>query len=356
LSRFSSSAGLRAWLAVLLAPGIGSRTFNVLLQHQETPEAILAESAESLAAIGLRPASVAGLKQPDWARIDADIAWLDQPGHHCLTVYDPAYPAQLKTIPDPPMMLFVRGNPAVLAMPQIAMVGSRNPSPGGVQLARDFARELSKVPLGVTSGLALGIDAASHLGALDGGGVTVAVVGTGVDQVYPARHSDLAAAIVAKGGAMVSEFPLQTAPQANHFPRRNRIISGLSAGTLVVEAALRSGSLITARLALEQGREVFAIPGSIQNPLSRGCNALIKQGAKLVEEVADILEELQLPAPAVSPVFSEAERGGGLDPDCRALLKCVAYDPTSVDTLIAATGSTPEAVSSRLLIDRKSVV
>ena len=196
--------------------------------------------------------------------------------------------------------------------------------------------------------MAIGIDAAAHRGALDGGGVTLAVAGTGLDQVYPARHRDLAAAIVNSGGALVSEFPTETPPRATNFPRRNRIISGLSAGTLVVEAALRSGSLITARMALEQGREVFAVPGSIHNPMARGCNCLIKQGAKLVETLDDILEEFGWPG---APTWQPAAVSGEESPDaeCVGLLKYIAYDPTSVDTLVAATGSTPDAISAMLL-------
>jgi DNA processing protein len=209
---------------------------------------------------------------------------------------------------------------------------------------------LVEAGLAVTSGLALGIDAAAHWGAVEGGGLTVAVAGTGLDQTYPRSHQKLAEAILAHGGALVSEFPTGTPPQASNFPRRNRIISGLSLGVLVVEAALRSGSLITARMALEQGREVFAIPGSINDPLARGCNSLIKQGAKLVETVEDILDEFSLARIPQNLETTRQSTGGELDPESSALLKYIAYAPTSVDTLVAATGNTPEAIASLLLV------
>ena len=208
--------------------------------------------------------------------------WLSQPGNHVVHFQDAAYPALLKQIADPPPLLFVRGDRDYLAQPQLAIVGSRNPTHTGRALAREFAAHLASFGLTITSGLASGIDGAAHQGAIEAGGTTLAVTGTGLDRVYPARHRDLAHR-VAENGALVTEFPPGTAPLAANFPRRNRLISGLSLGTLVVEAALRSGSLITARSALEQGREVFAIPGSIHNPLARGCHALIRDGAKLVE-------------------------------------------------------------------------
>jgi DNA processing protein len=228
------------------------------------------------------------------------------------------------------------------------VVGSRNPTPQGQKLAHDFASALARAGCAITSGMAIGIDAAAHRGALHGEGVTLAVAGTGLDQVYPIRHHELAAAIIASGGALVSEFPTVTPPQATNFPRRNRILSGLSLGTLVVEAALRSGSLITARMAMEQGREVFAIPGSIHNPLARGCNALIKQGAKLVESLSDIFDELRWEAipPQAETIWGKADRPAA---ECLELLKHIAYDPTSVDTLVAATGNTPDVISSMLL-------
>jgi len=237
---------------------------------------------------------------------------MDEPdpiqARHILTLHDPAYPALLKEIADPPPLLFVRGDPAVLSRPQLGIVGSRNPTPGGRSLAEDFARSLSRCGLVVTSGMALGIDAAGHRGALRGGGTTLAVAGTGPDRIYPARHRDLARAIVEQG-AIISEFAPGTPALPSNFPRRNRIISGLSLGVLVVEAACRSGSLITARLAAEQGREVFALPGSIHNPLARGCHHLIRQGAKLVEDIEDIVEELGPLAAVISHRSGDGEAG-----------------------------------------------
>ncbi len=247
----------------------------------------------------------------------------------------------------------MHGDPAHLCQPQLAIVGSRNPSPAGLSNARNFAAYLAGAGIAITSGLAVGIDGAAHEGALRQGS-TIAVTGTGLDRVYPAGHRDLAHKI-AKNGVLVSEFPPGTAPRPENFPRRNRIISGLSVGTLVVEAALQSGSLITARLAVEQDREVFAIPGSIHNPQARGCHALIRQGAKLVETGRDIVDELssllgtmEIPAPACTP--ESKNTGFQLDPDYHKLLDSMGYDPISADALIATTGLTPEAVSSMLLL------
>ncbi len=311
---------------------------------------VFSESAASLARLGLGRETLEWLKKPDWKTVENDLRWLEFDGHHCLDENNPDYPLMLAEIPDPPPLLFVRGNVSTLAGKQIAMVGSRNPSPIGEKLAHDFSYALVETGFTVTSGLALGIDASAHQGALNGEGITVAVAGTGLDQVYPRRHVGLAEAIVDKGGALVSEFPTITPPQAANFPRRNRIISGLSLGVLVVEAAVRSGSLITARMALEQGREVFALPGSVNNPLARGCNALIKQGAKLVETVDDILDEFdmsRLPSKSKAQLQVPTEE---TDDECHRLLKYIAYAPTSVDTLVAATGNTPEVIASLLLL------
>ena len=247
-------------------------------------------------------------------------------------------------------MLFARGDVALLQNPQLAIVGSRNPSVVGRETAQEFARTLAASGMTITSGLALGIDAASHQGALDGGGQTVAVFGTGLDRVYPAKNRALAHAIVEAGGVLLSEYPPGTEPLPGNFPRRNRIISGLSLGTLVVEAALRSGSLITARYAVEQGREVFAIPGSIHNPLARGCHQLIRQGAKLVEGARDILEEL---APQLNAILAEPEPpepSTGPDGEHRMLLACMGDGTSSVDQLVERSGLTADAVSSMLLL------
>ncbi|MFO7602740.1 MAG: DNA-processing protein DprA, partial [Gammaproteobacteria bacterium] len=283
--------------------------------------------------------------------IAPDLEWLQQPAAHIIGLNDPTYPALLKEIPDPPALLFVYGDPAVLNLPQLAMVGSRNPSPMGAETARDFAGHLAGWGLGITSGLAQGIDAASHAGALDAGGVTIAVTGTGLDRVYPAQHRDLAHRI-AEQGALVSEFPAGTPPLTPNFPRRNRIISGLCMGTLVVEAAVQSGSLITARQALEQGREVFAVPGSIHNPQSRGCHSLIRQGAKLVEMAQDIFEELGGFMPVTGADAAAAEPGSdfALDEEYHKVLASVGHEPASVDSVVLRSGLTAEAVCSMLLV------
>jgi DNA processing protein len=311
-----------------------------------------------LRARGLAAATLDYFKSPDWRAVEADGKWASEPGHLVLTLSDAGYPAPLKEISDPPPLLFVQGEPAWLSSSQLAVVGSRNPTPAGEQTAFAFSKALVEQGLCITSGLALGIDAAAHEGALEGGGATVAVAATGLDRVYPRRHAALAEKI-AQAGAIVSEFPLGTPPIAQNFPRRNRIISGLSLGTLVVEAALQSGSIISARHALEQGREVFAIPGSIHNPLARGCHALIRQGAKLVETVEDILEEIRFARPlsktASSPVKADLSASGmvpveRLDDEYRRLLECLGFDATSVDTLVDRSGLTADVVSSMLLI------
>lgn len=328
-------------------PGVGCRTFLKILESH-TPEQLFAESSSGLAALGLKSAIIQSIKNPDWTAIDYDQAWLEQENSHAITLHDANYPGQLKEIADPPPILFVCGNPGLLSLAQIAMVGSRNPSVSGLETARDFARTLSRHGFVITSGLALGIDAASHRGALDTHGYTIAVAGTGLDRVYPARHKDLATEIV-KTGAIISEFPPGTTAKADHFPRRNRIISGLCQGLLVVEAAKQSGSLITARMALEQNREVFAIPGSIHNPLARGCNALIREGAKLVETTQDILEELcQYNQPDDNSIPQPVQTR--LDLEQQTLLNLVTFSPTSIDTLVENTGQSVEVISSMLLV------
>jgi DNA processing protein len=269
-----------------------------------------------------------------------------------LACTDPAYPPLLRQINDPPMVLFVRGEVNLLTQPLLAMVGSRNPSIEGKRNAEEFAAYLARCGLGIVSGMAMGIDAASHRGALKSGGATIAVWGTGLDKPYPPSHRDLAEEI-AQRGLLVSEFPPGTPPLPYNFPRRNRIISGLCVGTLVVEAAQTSGSLITARLASEQGREVFAIPGSIHNPLAHGCHRLIREGAKLVESAGDILEELAPllklePANAVDALPMAADTTD--DPEYRLLLNSMDHAPTSIDSLVERTGLTPDVVSSMLLM------
>ncbi|HEX5339521.1 MAG TPA: DNA-processing protein DprA [Gammaproteobacteria bacterium] len=301
----------------------------------------------------MNAATHAALRHPDWTTADQDQAWLDNAGAAILPFTDPAFPALLRDIPGAPALLYLRGNIGLLDSPQLAMVGSRNPSGEGRRNAEEFAAYLARCGLTITSGMALGIDGASHRGALKVGGATIAVWGAGLDKPYPPRHRELAEEIAANG-LLVSEFPPGTPPLPAHFPRRNRIISGLAVGTLVVEAAKASGSLITARLAGEQGREVFAIPGSIHNPMARGCHQLIRQGAKLVESAGDILEELapllrlELPLAAAADSVSPAAEAD--DPDYRLLLNSMAFAPTSVDTLVERTGLTPDVVSSMLLM------
>ena len=338
------------WLALLRAPGIGPVTYRSLLSRYDTPRAVLAADRQERASWGVSAATLAYLENPAWDAVQADMEWLEQPGNEAITLHDPAYPALLREISDPPPVLFIRGNKEILGNPQIAMVGSRNPTAGGRQNARQFARELAAAGWTITSGLALGIDAESHRGALEAGGITIAVAGTGLDRVYPASHKELAHQI-ARQGALVSEFPPGTGPKPEHFPRRNRIISGLSLGTLVVEAALRSGSLITARHAAEQGREVFVLPGSIHNPLSRGCHALIRQGAKLIENIPDILEEF---GPLLPPVDATAPAAPAEiatpDHEQRRVLECIGFEPTTIDAVVERSGLTAERVSSILLV------
>ena len=348
-----SDTEITDWLTLYHAPGVGAITFLRLIDQFGDVREILRASVDRLNACGLPQQAVAFLKHPDLQLIKRDLVWLDQPRNRLLTCHDPAYPALLLQTPGPPPLLYLHGNAAVLTTAQLAMVGSRNPTPSGYDTAREFARYLALAGLTITSGLALGIDAASHHGALEAGRPTIAVMGTGLDRVYPARNRDLAHQI-AESGALVSEFPVGTPPRPENFPRRNRIISGLSLGTLVVEAATRSGSLISARCAAEQGREVFAIPGSIHNPLSRGCHALIRQGAKLVETAQDIIDELGALAAVAAPANTHdqtvgEEHSSELEADYVQLLEYMGYNPTSIDMLVETSGLTPAAVSSMLL-------
>ncbi len=330
------------WLALMLIPGVGSETCRRLLSEFGLPEQIFAASEAQLSRVVGTPIARQIAAGPEQFDLDASLDWLEQPGNHLLTLADPDYPPLLLETADPPPCLFAKGRIELLSRPSLAIVGSRSATPQGARDAEAFAEALSNAGLCIVSGLALGIDAAAHRGALRGRGSTIAVVGTGLDIVYPARNRELAHQI-AQQGCLVSEFPLGTPSKAQNFPRRNRIISGLSQGVLVVEAAQQSGSLITARLAGEQGREVFAIPGSIHAPLSKGCHRLIKQGAKLVESAKDILEELGLPA-----TIAAAPAVGG-SPGHDHILKCLVNGPSGVDTLVAHTGLTVQEVSSILL-------
>ncbi|MDD3517376.1 MAG: DNA-processing protein DprA [Chromatiales bacterium] len=342
-----------AWLRLWHAPGVGPATFARLLERFPDPLAALQAPVARLREAGLGDEALRALDDPMPAGVATDLDWAEGERHHLLTLDDPRYPPQLAAIDSAPPVLYVTGDADLLSLPQLAIVGSRHATPGGLDHAREFARYLAGSGLVITSGLALGIDGAAHRGALEGGGRSIAVVATGPDRVYPARHRGLAHELV-REGAIVGEFPLGTPVRADQFPRRNRIISGLSLGVLVVEAAQTSGSLITARLAAEQGREVFAIPGSIQNPMARGCHRLIRQGAKLVETAADIVEELGalagfLSEPgAVRPASPAAAQE--MDADHQKLLAAMGYDPVTVDRLVERSGLTPEVVSSILLI------
>jgi DNA processing protein len=345
---------LKYWLALLRSPRIGPVSFSKLLQQFDQLEQVFSSPANQLRMCGLETASIDAILNPDWQGVDTDLEWLQQQDHHYIvTLRDPGYPQMLRESPAAPPLLFVMGHPQILNETQIAMVGSRNPTADGKQTALEFARHLSAAGLVITSGLAIGIDGICHQGALDADGITIAVTGTGLDRIYPARNRDLAHAITDKG-AIISEFPIGTPARPENFPRRNRIISALSIGTLVVEAAIRSGSLITARHAMEQGREVFAIPGSIHNPLARGCHHLIQQGAKLVETAEDILSELWLQRPvaedALQALNYKEEIEAVEDPDYQTVLTEMGFSPVPVDEIVLRTGLTAEEVSSMMLI------
>jgi DNA processing protein len=336
-------AELAAWLRLTLVPGLGGQGLRKLLGEFGLPSQVLGAGRGALATSVGDALAQRILADEGAAAVDAALAWAAAPGHSIVTLADAAYPQQLLEIPDPPALLYVIGDAGLATRRGLAIVGSRNATPQGTADAERFARAFSAAGLTIASGLALGIDAAAHRGALDGPGATVAVLGCGDDVVYPQRNASLYRAI-AERGALVAEFPLGSPPVAANFPRRNRLISGLARGVLVVEAALASGSLITARLAAEQGREVFAMPGSIHSPLSKGCHALIKQGAKLVESAQDVLDELGLPAPAQAsaPAPAQAEKP-------HALLAHLGRDPCNVDTLCQRSGLTPDIVSAMLL-------
>ncbi len=340
------------WLALARVTGLGPVQCRTLLDRYDAPRQLFAEApTDPWTRRLLSPAVLTAIARPDWAAVEQDLAWLSRPGHDLLTLHDPRYPALLKQIHQAPLLLYVDGDPAAPGRPQLAIVGSRNPTAAGCDTAHDFAGALIRSGLVITSGLAIGIDGAAHAGALDADGKTVAVAGTGLDRVYPARHEALAGRIRAQG-ALVSEFPPGSPLTPGAFPRRNRIISGLSLGTLVVEANPRSGSLITARAALEQGREVFAIPGSIHNPCARGCHLLIRQGAKLVECTRDILEELE---PLAGAALEMEEGAADATPHTPPLEKAagildqVDFAPTTIDTLIERTGYPAERLYTVLL-------
>ncbi len=348
---------VRHWLTLTLTPGLGTGNLELLLDHFGSAAGILAARPKEWHALGLNEKLCAALSNPDADPIAGQLAacerWLDDPGHHFVHWEDPRFPELLRVTGQAPAGLFVTGNPDLLCLPQLAIVGSRSATPGGLDSARQFAGHLAQAGLTITSGLAKGIDAAAHQGALDADGSTIAVCGTGPDIIYPAGNENLAQRI-ASAGALVTEFPPGTPARRHQFPRRNRLISGLALGTLVVEAGTRSGSLITARYSGEQGREIFAIPGSIHSPLSKGCHQLIRQGAKLVETASDIIEELGALAGALNSTSVSAnakeQRVDKPDPDYIKLLDNMGFDPITMDQLGERSGLTAEQLSSMLLI------
>ena len=344
------------WLCLLAADSGRQRCWRELLAAHDGIANIVTLPRAKLEAAGVDAETIDRLAAPDGERIEQWQRWLDRPGHGLITIDDPAYPERLAAIADAPLALWVHGaDGRLLDLPQLAIVGSRNPTRGGTQTATAFARYFSEHGLVITSGMAQGIDTASHVGALDGRSGTIAVLGCGIDHVYPRANSALAERIVANG-LLVSEYAPGTLPRPFHFPRRNRIIAAMSLGTLVVEAARQSGSLITARYASEFGREVFAIPGSIHNPLAKGCHALIRDGAKLVDDAADVLLEL---APQLSANEWEAtnvtasthcDTSLTKQPQYVALLEALAFEPTQIATLAQGVGLTTGEVSSMLLV------
>jgi len=340
-------ASLAAWLRLSLIPGIGPENQRALLTAFGLPEAVFASSRPALAGVIGERLAAALCDTDNRAKVEAALQWRAVPGNAIVTLADPEYPAALLHTADPPSLLYVKGRVELLARPSLAIVGSRNPTAQGLANAEAFAKVLSQSGLAVVSGLALGIDAAAHRGGLAGEGGTIAFIGTGADRIYPARNAELARQI-AEQGVIVSEFPLGMPPVQHNFPRRNRLIAGIARGVLVVEAAQQSGSLITARLAAELGREVFAIPGSIHSPLSKGCHQLIKQGAKLVDDAADILAELAWGRPAAS-VANEPVSAEGLPDSAVLVLQAMGFDPVDMDTLCARSNLTPEVLFDILL-------
>lgn len=390
-TRRAAATNYENWLIALRAPGLGGAQILELTGEFGGIDRLVGASRKALRGAGLSDDALAALKDPDFALLRTDLEWLDQPDHYLLTRDSDRFPPLLRDIPNPPAALFVAGEPDVLWRPQIAVIGSRNPTAGGKDNARAFAGELARRGLVITSGMAAGIDSIAHEAALDAGGTTVAVMGTGLDLVYPPAGKALAERIRGEG-AVVSEFPPGTRARRAHFPARNRIISGLSLGVLVIEAGLRSGTLITARLSGGQGREVFALPGSIHNPLAKGCHRLIRDGARLVESVAEVIEDLtplagqladrlrselaaaeqaQRQGPCTAQVSGRASArqsgaagacgSGSLeldpigpqleqDPEYRQLWSCLGYDPKPVDAIVEQSGLTARAVSAMLLM------
>lgn len=385
---------IRYWLALYTVPRCGLSTISVLLKKFTTPKEILLSSYEALLNAGANPVLARNLQKPDWDTVEFCLRWIEQPRQHILYWNNFFYPSLLREISSPPLILFIKGELSLLQQQALAIVGARNPTHTGLEIAQQLANELSELGFVIISGLAKGIDGAAHRGALLNKGLTMAVMGSGLEHIYPVSHQTLAMDILEKGGMLISEFFPLTPPKAEYFPRRNRIISGMSLGVIVVEATLRSGSLITARYALEQNREVFAIPGSIRNPLSQGCHALLKDGATLVENYEDIMNGLSfLPGlrkwtnKAVSanssyeaedhiakkkykiPLFSNQDNNPGLglssgnpqskpiqqkkdltrlDSEDRKLVECLGFEMTNIDILMARTGLTIDKLLARL--------
>ncbi|CAG4883993.1 Rossmann fold nucleotide-binding protein Smf possibly involved in DNA uptake [Georgfuchsia toluolica] len=339
-----NAAELAGWLRLTAVPGIGGESQRKLLKAFGLPPAIFSASVSELATVVGYELAQQLLHHDASADIEAGLAWANQSGNRIVTLADAAYPRALLDQPDPPVLLYAKGRIELLNCSALAIVGSRNATRQGEANAEAFAEALAAAGITIVSGLALGIDAAAHRGALKSVASTIAVIGTGPDRIYPARNQDLAR-LLAERGLIISEFPVGTPPLANNFPRRNRIIAGLGLGCLVVEAAQRSGSLITARLAADAGREVFAIPGSIHSPLSRGCHALIRQGAKLVESAQDILEELRWETELSSSNSIDSTDNPG-EP---VLLGLLGHDPCTVDVLIERSGLTADNILAMLM-------
>jgi DNA processing protein len=349
-----------AWLTLLRAPGLGAAAMRKRVEQAGGARFAIERALRDEA---LLPATREALRAADGGVRATDQRWLEAPGHYLITHDSPDYPALLRDIPNAPAALLVEGDPALLWTAQIAIVGSRTASASGLANARSFARAFASAGNVVTSGLAEGIDGAAHAATLDAGGATIAVLGTGPDTIYPRHHRELAARIVERG-ALVSEFAPGTAGKPENFPRRNRIIAGLSLGTLVIEAGLNSGSLITARLAAEQGREVFALPGSIHSPLARGCHKLIREGATLVETAEEVTDQVRaigarladhlrvrLAQDAIAPMaLPTAATTTARDPDYERLLACIDHEPAALDQLAARSGLGVAALSSMLLV------
>jgi DNA processing protein len=353
----------RDWLVILNAPSVGGASLIKVIEALGGASAVAGASTRDLTRHGLSDKAAAAITEPDEAQIESDLKWLSHPNHHLLCWDDDAYPALLRRINGPPAALFIDGDPGCLWQPQIAIIGSRNPTAGGLDHARDFATTLARQGMTITSGLAGGIDSAAHTAALDAGSLTIAVNGTGLDRVYPASSRAVAERIRSQG-AMISELPLGSPPRRQHFPSRNRIISGLSLAVLVVEAGLNSGTLITARKGAEQGREVFALPGSLHNPMAKGCHRLIREGARLVETTADIMQELGPVAAELQmeirqrleqPDSNEEKtvhRQQDLldDSDYSTVWELLGYDPKPVDVIIQQSGLSAREISSMLLM------